>query len=312
MKMSRACERALIFAARFRRNTTGVAADWPQGGVDTIAAKCFRPMRSTKLFSGYARRQSQVIFKVPLSKVVKWRQLPSSHRTSEAAALYRASVVAFALLMMSAIPAGSGYVLDIGDSSCGKWIEARRVHGTLIEGMHTSWIYGYLSAAAALLAGEARSAVFFGKNNKTLIEKADILSPKYIDADAINAWMDNYCGAHPLERIADALRVLLAGLKVKTGYLEEAVCETSDLEQVGRAGCRKAFEAIKGSILPTLEGGSQASLIPNNRKPYRPLAKPAAPAQSAQGPPIIVQSLMQWLNATAEGAPRRDSSASSP
>jgi hypothetical protein len=229
-------------------------------------------------------------------------------RTSEAAAFCRASVVAFAMLVLSAIPAGSGYVLDVGASSCGKWTEARRVRGTLAEGTHTSWIYGYLSAAAALLEGEARSAVFLGKNNKTLIEKANILSPKYIDADAINAWMDNYCSAHPLETIADALRFLLAGLKVKTGYLEEAVCETSDLEQEGRAGCRKAFDATKAATGLTLEGGSPASLTLNSGNPHRLRPTPATPVQ-----PTIVQSLMQWLNVAApEGGSRRDSSAAPP
>jgi hypothetical protein len=233
-------------------------------------------------------------------------------RTSKAAVFYRASVVAFAILMMSAMPAGSGYVLDIGGNSCGKWIEARRVHGSLTEGLHTSWIYGYLSAAAALLGGEAKSAVFLGKNTKTLIEKADILNPKFIDANAINAWMDNYCNAHPLETIVGALSVLLAELKVKTGYLKEAVCETSDLEQEGRAGCRKAFEAIEGSTVPTSELGSRTSLTLNNGKPHRPRPKPAAPAQSAQGQPISVQSLMQWLNAVPEQTARRDSSTPSP
>jgi hypothetical protein len=226
-------------------------------------------------------------------------------RMSKAAVFYRTSVEALAMLMLSAMPAHSGYVLDVGANSCGKWTEARRVHGTPTEGTHTSWIYGYLSASATLLEGEARSAVFFGKNDKTLIEKANILSPEYIDADAINAWMDNYCNAHPLETIADALRVLLAGLEVKTGYLEEAVCETSDLQQEGRAGCRKAFEATKVATALTLEGGSPASLTLNGGTPHRLRPKPATPVQ-----PTIFQSLMEWLNAVVpEGGPRRDSSA---
>jgi hypothetical protein len=230
-------------------------------------------------------------------------------RAYKAAVSCRESVVAFVMLWLSAMPAGSGYVLDVGASSCGKWIEARRLQGAPTQGMHTSWIYGYLSAAAASLEGEARSAVFSGKNNKTLIEKANILSPKYIDADAVNGWMDNYCSAHPLETIADALRFLLAGLKVKTGYLEEAVCEASDLEQEGRAGCRKAFEATKVATALTLEGGSPASLGLNRGTPHRLPPKPVTPVQ-----PTIIQSLMQWLNVAAapEGGPRRDSAAPPP
>jgi hypothetical protein len=225
---------------------------------------------------------------------------------SKAGVFHRTSVGALAMLMLSAMPAHSGYVLDLGANSCGKWTEARLVHGTPAEETHTSWVYGYLNAAAALLEGEARSAVFFGTNDKTLIEKANILSPRYIDANAINAWMDNYCRTHPLETIADALRVLLAGLKVKTGYLEEALCETSDLQQEGRAGCRRDFEATKVATAPTLDGGSPASL--NGGTPRRLRPRPPTPVQ-----PTVVQSLMQWLNGAApEGGPRRDSSAPPP
>ena len=36
----RAFERSLILAAFLCANTVGMAADWPQSGIDTIAAKC--------------------------------------------------------------------------------------------------------------------------------------------------------------------------------------------------------------------------------------------------------------------------------
>jgi hypothetical protein len=84
--------------------------------------------------------------------------------------------MAFAALMMIAIPAHLGYMLGIGASSCGKWMEARKVRGTSAEAMHTSWVCGYLSAEAALLASDARDAVLLGKNSQTLIERADILN----------------------------------------------------------------------------------------------------------------------------------------
>lgn len=198
----------------------------------------------------------------------------------------RTSVVAFAILMMIAIPAHSGYVLGAGASSCGKWMEARKVRGTSAEATHTSWVYGYLSAEAALLASDARGAVFLGKNSQTLIEKADILNPKYIDVNAINAWMDNYCRAHAFETIADALRVLVAALKEKTGYLEEAVCETSDLEAEGRSGCRKAFDATKQSAM----SDASASLTLNNAKLHWPRPKPATPAHPPQAQAVVSQS----------------------
>jgi hypothetical protein len=198
----------------------------------------------------------------------------------------RTSVVAFALLVMIAVPAQSGYVLGVGASSCGKWIESRKARGTPAEVIHTSWVYGYLSAEAALLASDARGAVLLGKNSQTLIEKADILNPRYINPNAINAWMDNYCRAHPLETIADALRVLLASLKEKTGYLEEAVCETSDLEAEGRAGCRQTFEATRQSAMSS----ARALLILSNAKRHWPRPKPTTTAQPPEEHAVASQS----------------------
>jgi hypothetical protein len=211
----------------------------------------------------------------------------------------RTSVVAFAVLMMNAVPAQSGYVLGVGVSSCGKWMEARKVRGTPAEVMLTSWVYGYLSAEAALLASEARGAVLLGRNSETLIEKADILNPKYTNANAINEWMDNYCRAHPLETVADALRVLLADLKEKTGYLEEAVCETSDLESEGRAGCRQDFESTKQSAM----SDARALFTLNSAKLQWPRPKPAITAKPPQAQAVDSQP------AVSEGTSLRESRA---
>jgi hypothetical protein len=122
-----------------------------------------------------------------------------------------------------------------------------------------------------------------GKNDQSLMEKADILNPKYIEASAVNAWMDKYCQAHPLEKIADAILVLVSELKQKTGYLEEAVCETSDLTQEGRAICRKAFEQTKRSGVSLLE-----DRVTGAGKPHRPRLKSAG-VRSAQGPSVVGQ-----------------------
>jgi TPR repeat protein len=159
--------------------------------------------------------------------------------------IWRTAIAALAVVLTSVMPAFSEYALDVGANTCTKWVEAREVRGGLADVTHTAWLYGYLSAAAARLQGEARSAVFLGKNDQRLIEKADIL--RSIEATAINAWMDQYCQAHPLNKIADALHVLVSELKQKTGYLQEAVCEISDLKEEGRASCRRAFEETKRS-----------------------------------------------------------------
>jgi hypothetical protein len=157
----------------------------------------------------------------------------------------RTSVAAFTVVLTSVMPAFSEYALDVGANTCTKWVEARKVRGDSADVMHAAWVYGYLSAVSARLKAEARSAVFFGKSDQRLIEKADILA--HIEPTAINAWIDQYCQAHPLDKIADAMPVLVSELKQKTGYQEEALCETSDLKEEGRASCRKAFEETKRS-----------------------------------------------------------------
>jgi hypothetical protein len=197
----------------------------------------------------------------------------------------RTSIAAIAIWAMSAMPAFSGYALDVGANACTKWVEARRVRGGPADTMHTAWVYGYLSATAGLLVGEASGAVFMGKNELSLIEKADILNPKHIDANAINAWMDKYCQAYPLEKIADAILLLVSELKQKTGYVEEAVCETSDLKQEDRASCRNTLEATKRSGLSLLEN----RVTPPAGKPQRPRPKPADLVRSPQGQPAVGQ-----------------------
>jgi hypothetical protein len=159
--------------------------------------------------------------------------------------IWRKHIAAFAVVLTSVMPAFSEYALDVGANTCAKWVEARKVRGGLADVMHSAWLRGYLSAAAALLQGEARGAVFMGKNDQRLIEKADIL--RQIEAPAIDAWMDKYCEAHPLDKLADTIRVLVSELKQKTGYLQEAVCEISNLREADRASCRKAFDETKQS-----------------------------------------------------------------
>jgi hypothetical protein len=173
----------------------------------------------------------------------------------------RISVAVLAIVLASVMPAFSEYALDVGANTCTKWVEARKVRGGLADVVHAAWLNGYLSAAAALLQGEARSAVFQGKNDQRLIEKADILNPRYIQANAIDAWMDKYCHAHPLEKIADAVPILVSELKQKSGYLQEAVCENSDLKEEARAICRKAFEETRRSAVSSLDDNGAGPVV---------------------------------------------------
>jgi hypothetical protein len=136
-----------------------------------------------------------------------------------------------------------------------------------------------------------------GKNELSLIDKADILNPKLVDANAINAWMDKYCQAHPLEKIADAILLLVSELKQKTGYVEEAVCGTSDLKQEDRASCRNGLEETKRSGVSLLE-----DRVTPAAKPPRPRPKPPDLVRSSQGQPAVGQPQTQAVR-SPQGQP---------
>jgi hypothetical protein len=71
----------------------------------------------------------------------------------------------------------------VGGDSCGKWLEVRAERDT---SRHGSWVLGYLAAL----------------NLWGVLGKNDALSNT--DAEAIYAWLDHYCRAHPLDSIATA------------------------------------------------------------------------------------------------------------
>jgi hypothetical protein len=56
-----------------------------------------------------------------------------------------------------------------------------------------AWVLGYLSAYNAFVAGDG-----------------DISGTA--DANAVLGWMDNHCGAHPLETIEEATQALIKDL----------------------------------------------------------------------------------------------------
>ncbi len=91
-------------------------------------------------------------------------------------------------LVLIAAPAHAKEQIGDGGDSCGTWT-------TKPTGAQKAWVYGYLSRATFNYAGE-------------------ILGP--VDAGAIIGWIDNYCKAHPLERIASAAGALEIELAKKT------------------------------------------------------------------------------------------------
>jgi hypothetical protein len=79
-----------------------------------------------------------------------------------------------------------------GTSSCGTWTVARQQR-SVTAGRAAQWVAGYLSGV------------------NTTSDKPDVLSG--LDFDAMVAFVDNYCSAHPLDPIAGAAIVLMMELR---------------------------------------------------------------------------------------------------
>jgi hypothetical protein len=100
-----------------------------------------------------------------------------------------------AALLFFASPAASYTVRGAGVSSCGAWSKERVRGQSVIKGTYLAWVMGYLSRAAGQHQG-------------------DILA--FVDPDAVEGWLDNYCDKNPLDNIVDAAEKLEAELVGKT------------------------------------------------------------------------------------------------
>jgi hypothetical protein len=87
-------------------------------------------------------------------------------------------------LMVGSAEAGSASLMGAGLAPCGKWTEERR-HSPAHE--YINWIFGFLSGVG--YAGPSEVDPLRG-----------------VDSPGLKAWVDNYCRAHPLERIVDAAK----------------------------------------------------------------------------------------------------------
>jgi hypothetical protein len=79
------------------------------------------------------------------------------------------------------------------EQSCAFWTNVRTDAGKL--GMQ-SWALGFVSGINWTTTGKDRL--------------------DHIDANAIYSWIDNYCGQHPLETFANAVRSLAQELENRT------------------------------------------------------------------------------------------------
>ena len=81
-----------------------------------------------------------------------------------------------------------------GSQSCGAWVADDRATPTPVSYARTAWFLGFVSGYGASSSERGQSL-------------------RMTDADAMFAWIDNYCQAHPLETIATAAGVLVLELK---------------------------------------------------------------------------------------------------
>lgn len=95
-------------------------------------------------------------------------------------------------------PAGQDNTLGPGTQTCGTWtagVSAKaRVDGTpemFFQVGRIAWVQGFVSGADWQFAGRLA----------------------FVDANGLEKWIDNYCGQHPLENIADAATQLVLELE---------------------------------------------------------------------------------------------------
>jgi hypothetical protein len=77
-------------------------------------------------------------------------------------------------------------LMGAGVSSCGTWTEDRKIPASFDAVQDAQWAEGFLSGVGWL--------------------HTDGIDPlNGLDANAVLAWLDNYCAAHPLDQIDDAV-----------------------------------------------------------------------------------------------------------
>jgi hypothetical protein len=121
---------------------------------------------------------------------------------TQAAALARplvvAAVAASALLWAGASSAAPNTytVLAFGNLSCGNYLSHRQseADGDLISDAMFAWLMGYLTAYND-----------YGPGDGNITGNTD--------SSGVQAWLDSYCQAHPLDRLVAAAQALVAELK---------------------------------------------------------------------------------------------------
>jgi hypothetical protein len=106
-------------------------------------------------------------------------------------------ILAAALLISSAAEAADFSFIGTGHSSCGSWTASRR---TGQASLPEQWILGFLSGVGDVSASNA--------NAVGGVTERDPLNG--VDAQAVWAWVDNYCRANPLDKVVRAGEAFVA------------------------------------------------------------------------------------------------------
>jgi hypothetical protein len=111
----------------------------------------------------------------------------SSIHTEEPMKGCRTLMAAVLLATLPVAASAAVAILAPPDNSCGSWVALRRDNGPKIWQVE-EWAMGFLSGMAVVQSGS------------NYLEG--------LDENAIYGWLDNYCSAHPLATLADALKEL--------------------------------------------------------------------------------------------------------
>jgi hypothetical protein len=98
--------------------------------------------------------------------------------------LIRSALCVVSLLLGGAAP-GKYSMIGAGASSCGRWVADRSGQNLYDKVSDEQWVVGFLSGVGYESSGPDNPL-------------------NDIDADGVLAWIDNYCRAHPLDRISKA------------------------------------------------------------------------------------------------------------
>jgi hypothetical protein len=105
---------------------------------------------------------------------------------SNAEPMRRLLLTALAVVMFAGSARAEYHLLGPGGSSCGSWT----AHGRTRDWFQLSWVLGFLSGIG--YADAPRHDPLRG-----------------VDAEGVAGWLDNYCQAHPLQKLVDAAKAFV-------------------------------------------------------------------------------------------------------